>query len=220
MTRCVAFVGAPGSSKTTQIRMLQTALPRDAVLVASVPRLLRREPELAAALTRPMSAALDALVPDATACRDRGELAPLDVDRLLLRIIEGIDSVDLVALDACPRGVAQALVFLSRPRLIARTHVFHLRLPGDEVAWSLRRQWERAAAAKGAAYARANVHVFERKTRVYVENTLRGIALLGAWNARVTDLDAREPADSLHQQVMKHLGLSSRGAPAPAFAYV
>lgn len=218
MTRYVSFVGAPGSSKTTQIRMIQAALPSGALVVASVPRLIRREPDLTAGLTPPMTQALEALTAAAMACRDRGELAPLEIDRFLFRIVEQLRSPAVVALDACPRGVAQALVFLSRPKLAARTNLFHLRLPGDEIEWSHRRQFERAVATKGVDYARASRDVFERKTRVYMENTKRAIALLRAMQIRVTELDARERPAEIHRQVMRHLALTPSGVPVAAYA--
>jgi hypothetical protein len=159
-----------------------------------------------------MRLALDEARSAAIACRNRGELAPLELDHLLLRVVERVRGYDFVALDAYPRGMAQAFVFLSRETVWGRAHLMHLRFPGDEQAWSLQRQWSRACQRRGVGWARSQMAVFERKTGVYMEDTIRGVALLREWGVPVNTLDATASPQAIHDKVMRALHL-----PAPAF---
>jgi hypothetical protein len=88
----------------------------------------------------------------------------------------------------------------------------HLRFPGDERDWSLQRQWARGRKRHGEEWARSQQHVFERKTRVYLEDTVRGIALLREWGVPITTLDATALPEAIHQTAMRALGLWRPGA--------
>jgi hypothetical protein len=108
--------------------------------------------------------------------------------------------------------MAQTFLFLSRERLWRQAHVMHLRFPGDERDWSLQRQWARGRKRHGEEWARSQQHVFERKTRVYLEDTVRGIALLREWGVPITTLDATALPEAIHQTAMRALGLWRPGA--------
>src|SRR5688500_1116165 len=98
MPRYLSFLGPPGSGKTTQIRMLQARLGAH-VAVASVPRLVRGEADLLEALTAAEREELDCHLQSAAEARDRGELAPLVIDRLLFEAVTRLRAPSVVALD-------------------------------------------------------------------------------------------------------------------------
>lgn len=208
-TRYVSFLGPPGSGKTTQIRLLQERLG-ERLTVASVPRLLRGQPDLVAVLSPSELAQLDGLRKPSAVARDRGELAPVEVDALLLSAVSRLET-PVVALDGCPRGIAQARLFLGTG-FAARTTVVELRFPDDPAVMSLRRQTERETAVRGPEYARVRRHVFESKVRVFVHDTLIGLELLDAASVPHLQIDASLPADEVHERVVEAIDAATANA--------
>lgn len=142
MTEYLVFVGPPGSGKTTQIRMLEASLGASDLLIASVPRLVRKQPELMELLTPLERLELEGHPAAAQQAKEMGELAPIQLDELLFRAV-GRTETPLVVLDGCPRGVGPARVYLGLPHLSSKTRVVHLIFSPQEMQFSIGRQYAR-----------------------------------------------------------------------------
>lgn len=202
--RYLAFIGPPGSGKTTQIELLQTVIAPDALVVASVPRLIRQQADLLAYLTGDEREELNALVDLARQARECGNLAPIRHDELLFEVAarSSGDDETIMVLDGCPRGRPQAQIFLSKDCLAAQTAVVQLYFPEQEVASSLARQYARECRKRGEAAAQARRHVFQRKLEIYLRDTLPGIALLASAGVPVIRLAATLPSSEVHERVL------------------
>ncbi|MGE5571465.1 MAG: hypothetical protein ACM3ZU_00385 [Bacteroidota bacterium] len=204
MTRFIAFIGPPGSGKTTQIGLLEKVLSPAGLVVASVPRLLRRQDSLIRLLSAEERAELDALMAAAQAARLRGELAPIALDRILFRGLSRITGDALVALDGCPRGAQQARLFLGLASLRQNTTVVQLRMGDtcDEIGVSVHRQFRRESLRRGEEAALARYPVFKRKVEIYLEDTLAAVAILEEAGVPVRRVDAMLTPDEVHRRVL------------------
>ncbi len=204
MRRLISLIGPPGSGKTTQIRLLQAAFG-DSLLVASVPRLVRRQPDLLALLTTGERAMLETALDAAAAARIRGELAPIVLDEILFRAISQSGPDLLGALDGCPRGEAQARLFLETGRLHDETSIVELYFPAEAGAASLARQVQRESAKLGALGAALRLPVYRRKAAVFADDTVRGLDLLLRVGLRHYRIDATLDPHEIHARVLAAL---------------
>jgi adenylate kinase family enzyme len=205
MRRYLSFLGPPGCGKTTQIELLAELLsPR--LIVASVPRLLRGQEDLVTMLTPAEVAELEGLSQASAAARSRGDLAPLAVDRLLFSALARLPAQGFVALDGCPRGMAQARLFLETGNLASQTLVVELRFPEHTPASSFLRQIERETEKRGTEEALAKLAVFARKTQVFLNDTSAGLCLLRDAGIPSLTFDATVKADSIHAQIRDAIG--------------
>jgi adenylate kinase family enzyme len=218
MTDCLSFIGPPGSSKTTQIHMLMERLGAGAGLVASVPRLVRGEPELGAMLTTEERERVSRLRPAAIASRDAGRLCPIELDEILFRAAARVRS-RVVAFDGCPRGLRQARLLLTVDDLARRTCVIELAFPSKVADMSIERQHSRELATRGAGAAAARQTIFERKLQTFLEETLPGLAVLRSAGVRTIRVDAtqsREDIAVIVQMALAHMAGSAQTAVALA----
>lgn len=211
MSRLLALIGPPGSGKTTQLRMLDAHFGSARVLLASVPRLVRGSSELRALLTEEEQLELDGLEQQSTEARTLGVLAPLRNDELLFLAIGRSHGRALTVMDGCPRGQAQARLFLQQRDLAHRVHVVNLEFPDHTEARSIARQHAREVLARGERAAQERIPRFINKARVYTEDTCRGLQLLEAAGIQVTRICALDNPADVHAQIMNTLG-SERSA--------
>lgn len=199
--RIVSFVGAPGSGKSTQIRLLSTALGARCI-VASVPKLARRDPSLLAWTTPDERKEIEQLIPTIEKTRATGVLAPLALDRILLQCIRRIPPECTVLLDGCPRGPEPARFYCAAcPR--ESTLVLHLAFASDEIHNSLRRQYVRAEQRVGSSVASSDMGKFWQKLRVYRDQTRPGLDILRSTGLPVATIDADAPRDVVQRLVWK-----------------
>lgn len=196
----VAFVGPPGSGKTSQIALLSHRLNQDDMLLASVPRLLRGDPELFELLTPSEQQQHQRCSRAADATRSNGDLAPLVYDRLLFSCLARTNK-PVVLLDGGPRGARPAMVFLRTPGLAAATVVVHLSFRSDELKRSLARQRAREVARRGEAAAALGSARFMRKAEVYLSDTVRGLRILADAGVPMLSLDASLSPMECHSAV-------------------
>jgi len=202
LARYLSFIGPPGSGKTSQIQLLEGVLKPHNFLVASVPRLVRRQADLVALLTEGERRELDALTDAAHQARDRGELAPIELDKLLFKSLQRVGGEIVVALDGCPRGVRQARLFLEKGELSASAGIILFYFPENERTWSLNRQYSRECVKRGESSARARQHIFQRKFEVYMRDTLPGVTLLARTGVPIIRLAATMDAQLIHERVV------------------
>jgi len=200
VTKYVAFIGPPGSGKTTQIMMLRSVLGASQVLIASVPRLMRGEPDLMALLTTDEHMELNKHLNAAHRAKEAGVLAPIQLDELLFKSI-GRASVPLVAMDGCPRGAEPARAYL-KTALPIHTHVVHLTFAPEQVHLSLARQYSREVEKRGEEAAQRRQITFLRKLLVYLDDTTHGVQLLKEAGVGVTTLSAVLDPEIIHRTVM------------------
>ncbi|HLF27507.1 MAG TPA: AAA family ATPase [Anaerolineae bacterium] len=202
MAAYFAFIGPPGSGKTTQIRALRAAFSHSHFMIASVPRLVRQETELMNLLLPDERDELRSSLDAAHVARDRGELAPISLDRMLFRAISRVATDVFVALDGCPRGLRQAGLFLNIDALARRTVVAKFYFPDDTPSASLQRQFERERRKRGRATAQARLPIFQRKVEVYTQDTLPGVDRLACAGIPITRVDATWPPAAIHQIIL------------------
>jgi rifampicin phosphotransferase len=199
----LAFIGPPGSGKTTQIRALANTIGPEPLLIASVPRLIRQEPELLELLTVAERKQVQESVAEAHAARDRGELAPAHLDAILFHAIARLPPNISVAFDGCPRARLQARLFLELPELFKRTVIVHLSFPDNTREASLERQYRREKQKRGLAAAESRRPIFERKLGIYQQDTLAGIELLEKSGVPLINVSAMESQVVIQDTVLQ-----------------
>ncbi|GAA2531857.1 hypothetical protein GCM10010201_34160 [Pilimelia columellifera subsp. columellifera] len=201
----VAFVGPPGSGKSTQAELFAQASERgsESSVIASVPALLRQDVVLLPRLRPSERKAIDALRDEAEEQASVGLLMPAGLDRVLLDVVERISATRPVLLDGLPRGVQQARMLLDSV-LSARLTVIHLELPGDVQAASMRRQRQRALGRQTSLDPTA-LRRMAGKVRTYQDETLPGLTLLRHAGVPVCACDAEAPPAETAERVRQHL---------------
>lgn len=198
MKNYFSFIGPPGSGKTTQITLLNHLLGATNI-VASVPRLVRQEATLQVLLSDEERIQIQAWQNEAAIARNKGELAPIWLDALLFNVITRVPNTTIVTLDGCPRGKAQAELFLQNEVVTRATTIIQLYFPDDdEIALSLHRQYEREKLKRGRDAADNRMVVFQRKAEVYQTNTRAGLTVLGAAGIPVVRVNALESSETIH----------------------
>ena len=202
--RVVSFVGAPGSGKSTQIQLLSTALGPNCI-VASVPKLVRRDPSLLTWTTTAERNEMEQLRLAIEHTRAAGLLAPLALDRILLNCIWRTPPESTVVLDGCPRGTEPARLYCATcPR--ESTVVIHLTFASDEIHYSLHRQYLRAGQRVGASVPTSDTARFWQKLYVYRDETLAGLDILRSAGFRVAAMDAAAPRGVVQRLVWDLVG--------------
>lgn len=201
MTHYLAFIGPPGSGKTTQIRRLAESYNPNDLLIASIPRLVRQQDDIIALLEPSERTELHSALDTAQAAKHRGELAPIIFDRLLFQAVTRVRRQKLVVLDGCPRGEQQAHLFLTFAVLAQHTKIMRLGFPQSEADCSIDRQLVREVGTKGHAVAVQRYPIFQRKTQIYITDTQAGLAVLERAGLPITRCDATDPPESIHDRV-------------------
>jgi hypothetical protein len=210
--RRLSFVGPPGSGKSTQIRLLATAL-KGRCLVASVPRLVRGDPSLLALLTDEERAEVERLRTLAEAARRQGLLAPVALDRLLFAALQRVPESRPILLDGCPRGLEQAQLYCT-PAPPSDALVVHLTFARDPLHGSLARQYLRDQQRHGREAAAQGMAKYWQKWRVYCEQTCAGLRYLQSHGIPIYILDAGAPACALLARILPLLAGTVDGQPA------
>jgi len=181
MGSIIGFIGIPGSGKSTQIEILKAKLSGKTVL-ASIPAMVKNKRGFHKFLTQADIIKLNQFHYKTDASREKGELAPIELDELLFEVClkRIFNEKTNIILDGMPRGIKQAEIFWEMAQSSHKSNFFlaHLVFPENQAANSFHRQYLRAVENKGLLQAYSELDKFRTKIKVYEGDTMAACRFL------------------------------------------
>lgn len=207
----ISFIGIPGSGKTTQISLLEKSTYMKEPISISIPALYKKREILSPYISSDDMRIIEDVEPESSAARDCGELAPFILDRIVFNLAVRLQKLGkTVILDGCPRGLAQAKLFidiLEQQGLLMYFKIVLLYFPLLPETCSQNRQIYRINynGLLSDVDREKKIKKIPRKIKVYMDNTLPGVQYMLDAGVQHISVDATLSAEDIQEYILNFL---------------